>query len=74
MARLHIWSLLLLIPVFGISQEDPAKQNLIEQRIEVIAEQFEDEDVDFTTLFDELSHFYDNPLKFRRLYFDNHPE
>ena len=46
------------------SQEDidPIKQNIIELRIEVIAEQFEEEEIDFTTLFDELSYYYDHPL------------
>jgi len=42
--------------------EDPVKQNIIEQRIEIIAEQYEDEDVDFVTLFDELSYYYNKPL------------
>ena len=41
---------------------DLQKASIIEQRIEIIAEQFEDEEVDYTTLFDELSVFYDNPI------------
>lgn len=52
----------LLLSAYTWSQEDPAKQNLIEQRIELIAEQYEDEDIDFTTLFDELSYYYDHQL------------
>ena len=36
---------------------DLQKASIIEQRIEIIAEQFEDEEVDYTTLFDELSVF-----------------
>ena len=49
-------------PSFSQEETDPIKQNIIEQRIEVIAEQFEDEEIDFTTLFDELSYYFDNPL------------
>ena len=41
---------------------DLQKASIIEQRIEIIAEQFEEEEVDYTTLFDELSVFYDNPI------------
>ena len=57
-----IW--LICLPNLLLSQDesDPIKQNIIEQRIEVIAEQFEEEDVDFTTLFDDLSRYYDTPL------------
>ncbi len=45
-----------------VAQTDPVKQNIIELRIELIAEQYEDADVDFTTLFDELSYYFDYPL------------
>lgn len=44
-------------------QENENKKNqIIEQRIEIIAELTGGEDLDFTTLFDELSNYYDNPI------------
>ena len=43
--------------------QDAAGQNeIIEQTIEVIAEEVEDEEIDYTTLFDELTTLYQNPL------------
>ncbi len=67
-----IHSLLLLFPFLGLAQtvspddkdaeHDQQKFNLLEQRIEIIAENLEDEDLDFTTLFDYLSYIYDHPL------------
>lgn len=66
---IHI-TLLLLFPLslFG-QQSDPEddkneqqKFNILEQRIETIAENTEDEDIDFTTLFDYLSYIYDHPV------------
>lgn len=38
------------------------KNALIERSIEIIAEALEDEDVDFTNLFDLLSTYYENPI------------
>ena len=54
---------LFMLP-FCFSQElnDPNKAYVIEQLIELISENQEDEDIDFTTLFDDLSYYYDNPL------------
>lgn len=47
----------------GYAQEqDPQKMAIIEQRIELIAEAMGDEEADFTTLFDELSYYYDHPI------------
>ncbi len=58
--------LLLLMPLYAIGQErndsDPQKTYIIEQRIEIIAELLEEEDIDFTTLFDDLSYFYEHPI------------
>jgi DNA uptake protein ComE-like DNA-binding protein len=38
------------------------KTSVIQQRIEFIAEQTERDDLDYTTLFDELAYYYENPL------------
>lgn len=74
---LHIVVLALLLPIIGFGQEekegDPPgtkekneqqKFNMLEQRIESIAENLEedDESIDFTTLFDYLSYIYDHPV------------
>jgi hypothetical protein len=45
-----------------VSARDMKKQYIIEQRIENIAENNEDEDIDFTTLFDQLSFYYEHPI------------
>src|SRR3990170_1132025 len=48
---------------FSVIAQDAAGQNeIIEQTIEVIAENAEDEEIDYTTLFDELTTLYQNPL------------
>ncbi|MFZ6051896.1 ComEA family DNA-binding protein [Halocola ammonii] len=45
------------------SETDLQKQDIIEQRIETIAGNLdEDTELDYTTLFDDLNFFYDNPL------------
>lgn len=55
--------MLLLAPLSLHGQKnDQQKFNLLEQRIETIAENTEDEDIDYTTLFDYLSYIYDHPL------------
>ena len=36
------------------------KQYILEQRIENIAENNEDEDIDYNTLFDQLSFYYEH--------------
>lgn len=42
------------------------KQFIIEQSIENIAENSEDEDLDYTTLFDQLSFYYEHPINLNR--------
>jgi hypothetical protein len=41
---------------------DPRKENTIEQKIETIAEQAEDENIDYTTLLDELAYYLEHPI------------
>ena len=64
MNRLILIGSFLLLSCFAYAQpnRDAEKTYLIEQRIEIIAEIAEDEDLDYTTLFDELSYFYEHPL------------
>ena len=42
------------------------KQFIIEQSIETIAENSEDEDIDYTTLFDLLSFYYEHPINLNK--------
>ena len=42
------------------------KQFIIEQSIENIAENNEDEDIDYTTLFDQLSFYYEHPINLNK--------
>ncbi|PCJ84246.1 MAG: hypothetical protein COA57_09595 [Flavobacteriales bacterium] len=55
-------SFFILHSSFAQDITDPKKYDVIEKRIEMIAEENEDEEIDYTTLFDELSHAYDHPL------------
>ena len=48
------------------SERDLQKQFIIEQSIETIAENTEDEEIDFTTLFDLLSFYYEHPINLNK--------
>lgn len=48
--------------LFGQVEEGVDRGNIIEQRIEQIAEAAEDENLDYTTLFEQLAVFLDFPL------------
>ncbi len=66
-ARIGLTLAFILFQLVLFSQEgklvDEAEKNaLIERSIETIAENLEDEDIDFTTLFDLLSSYYENPI------------
>lgn len=56
-------TLLLLFNITnGFAQgEDPQKTAILQQRIELIAEAYGDENPDFNTLFDALSNYYEHP-------------
>lgn len=53
------------LPKSNISKEIQ-KQFIIEQSIETIAENNEDEDLDYTTLFDLLSFYYEHPINLNK--------
>lgn len=48
--------------VFSQEVSDPQKNAIIEKRIEMIAEANEETEIDYTTLFDELSSIFENPI------------
>jgi hypothetical protein len=49
-------------PLAAQKEIDPEKQNLLEQLLEIIIETAEEDNIDFTTLFDDLAYFYDYPI------------
>lgn len=49
-----------------VAARDVKKQFILEQRIENIAENNEDEDIDYTTLFDQLSSYYEHPINLNK--------
>lgn len=59
-----VFFFLLCLSANAQDDEQPSidRQSVIEQRIEAIAEQAEDEDLDYTTLFEKLSVYIDFPL------------
>ena len=59
--------ILLLAPILSISQsKEEEKTKVIENRIEYLVEDTEESNVDYTNLFDQLSHYYDHPLNINR--------
>ena len=52
--------------VSNSSYKDMKKQYIIEQTIENIAENSEDENIDYTTLFDQLNYYYEHPINLNR--------
>lgn len=56
--------MLLLGSIFAFAQQDPDQENLIQRRIETIAEQLGegDENIDYNTLLDELIYFSEHPI------------
>lgn len=53
---------------FGIFSQ--TKSEIVQQRIELISEQLETEELDLTNLFDQLNYFYDNPINLNNTTFD----
>ncbi|MBL4668635.1 MAG: helix-hairpin-helix domain-containing protein [Flavobacteriales bacterium] len=50
---------------FSQNREDD-KNKIIEKRIEYLVEDAEESDADYTTIFDQLSYFFDHPLNLNR--------
>lgn len=63
MNKCFVGLLFLLLAGSGWCQE---RNDIIQQRIEFIAEQYESEEIDLTSIFDQLNYFYDNPININR--------
>ena len=48
------------------SYKEMKRQYIIEQTIENIAENNEDENIDYTTLFDQLNYYYEHPINLNK--------
>jgi hypothetical protein len=63
----HLYLFLLLFPIVSFSQnKEDEKNTIIEKRVEYLIEDAEESDADYTTIFDQLSYFYDHPLNLNR--------
>ncbi len=51
--------------IYSQNKEDE-KNKIIEKRVEYLIEDAEESDADYTTIFDQLSYFYDHPLNLNR--------
>ena len=61
----YLFLLLFIFPSFLISQEKIDKNEIIENLIEYIGE--ENEEIDYTGLFDNLFHYLDNPMNLNKI-------
>lgn len=66
---LFVFLCLLQIQVNAQNREDE-KNQIIETRVEYLSESDESSDADYTTIFDQLSFYYDKPLNLNRADFD----
>ena len=57
---------LFIIPAFAQVPGELKKENLMEQKIEAIAENAEESEIDYTLIFDELLYFIENPINLDR--------
>jgi hypothetical protein len=63
----YLYLCFLLFPMISLSQtKEDDKNIIIEKRIEYLIEDAEESDADYTTIFDQLSYFYDHPLNLNR--------
>lgn len=57
----------LMIPILSFSQgKEEEKNAIIEKRIEYLTESEEESTVDYTTLFDQLTYYFDHPLNLNK--------
>jgi hypothetical protein len=59
--HISLW-ILILVPGLVFSQEKEVKNDVIQQRIEFIAQQYESSNIDFSNLIEILTYYFDHPL------------
>lgn len=63
---------LMLFSMLVLAQnKEEEKNKIIEKRIEYLVEDAEESDADYTTIFDQLSYFFDHPLNLNRANLDD---
>ena len=63
----HLVLIFFLLPIISFSQnKEDDKNSIIEKRIEYLVEDAEESNADYTTIFDQLSYFYNHPLNLNR--------
>ena len=63
----YVMFVLLMFPCILWAQTDVDEKNqIIEQRVEYLVDNAEESDVDYTTIFEQLSFYYDKPLNLNR--------
>lgn len=66
MRRVAAYLALLMAPLWASAQVyDPQNENIIERKVETVAEQ-SDDDQDFTTMMDEMVYYLEHPLNINR--------
>ncbi|MGB0887888.1 MAG: ComEA family DNA-binding protein, partial [Vicingaceae bacterium] len=59
--------LFILLPIFSLAQnKEEEKNKIIEKRIEYLIEDAEESDADYSTIFDQLSYYFNHPLNLNR--------
>jgi hypothetical protein len=59
-------AILLSVKAYAQVPEDSRKENILEQKIETLAEDAEDTEIDFTLIFDELLYYVEHPINLNR--------
>ena len=54
--------IILIIPNWGFTQQKELKNDVIQQRIEFIAQQYESSNIDFSNLIEILTYYFDHPI------------
>jgi hypothetical protein len=63
---------LLFLPILSFAQHKSVNKNeLIEKRVEYLIEDAEESDVDYSTIFDHLTYYFDHPLNLNRARLDD---
>ncbi len=66
-SRRVLFIVLVMISLPSFSQNKESEKNkIIEQRVEYLIEDAEESDADYTTIFDQLTYFYEHPLNLNR--------
>ena len=74
--KVNIKTIIVIVLIINSSillaqNKEEEKNKIIEKRIEYLVEDAEESDADYTTIFDQLSYFFDHPLNLNRANLDD---